>query len=163
MSSSRQLDRGEPRVGALLRLAHENVQAAVYKRTAAAGYQDLRPAHFRLFRFPGVDGTRPTELARRLETTKQALNPLINDLERWGYLKRLTDPEDRRGRALQLTARGHELTSTIKSLHEQIESSWSEQVGPRRFQTVLEVLRELADQYQTTRLPECRNRRRRHS
>ena len=55
----------------------------------------------------GDRGARPTELGR-LGASKQAINPLINDLERWGYLERRRDPSDQRGRLLFLTARGRE-------------------------------------------------------
>ncbi len=144
MSSAVSPDRATPRLGALLRIAHENVQAAVYEQTAAAGYGQLRPAHFRLLRSPGVDGTRPSELARRLNTTKQAVNPLLNDLEAWGYIERHADPHDRRGRVVGLTSRGRELMATIADRHQQIEKDWAERAGPGRFHTLLQVLNEIA-------------------
>jgi DNA-binding MarR family transcriptional regulator len=133
-----------PPLGALLRLTHELVYAELYAKTAAAGYPELRPAHFRLLRFPGVDGARPTELASGLDTSKQAINPLLNDLERWGYLERRTASEDARGRVLHLTGRGTKLMSTIRRLQRQIESRWAEQLGSRRFHAVLAALDQIA-------------------
>ena len=135
----------EPRIVALLRLASEAGQAALYERVAAAGYGELRPTHFRLLRYPGLDGVRPIELAERLGTTKQALNPLLNDLERWGYLEREPAPADGRGRLLRLTQRGRELMATIRSLHGQIEAEWERELGPRRFRTLRSALRELVE------------------
>ncbi len=160
MSSDRQIDPPDPPLGALLRLAHENVQAALYERTAAAGHPQLRPAHFRLLRFPGLEGTRPTRLASRLGTTKQALNPLLNDLERWGYVERIAAPDDGRGRVLVLTARGHELMSTIRNIHRQIEAHWAQRVGDRRFQAVLQVLHEISEAHpDNTRADDARPNR----
>jgi DNA-binding MarR family transcriptional regulator len=132
---------------ALLRLASEVGQAALYERLEAIGYTELRPTHFRLLRYPGLDGVRPTELARRWSMSKQAVNPLINDLERWGYLQRLPDPTDQRGRVLSLTDRGRELMTTIKELHAEIEADWEAEIGRRRYQTLRRTLRDIANKH----------------
>jgi DNA-binding MarR family transcriptional regulator len=132
---------------ALLRLASEVGQSTLYERLEALGYTELRATHFRLLRYPGLDGVRPTELAQRLGTSKQAVNPLINDLERWGYVQRRPDPADQRGRVLSLTDRGHELMATIKELHAEIEEDWEAELGRRRYQTLRRALRDIATRH----------------
>ncbi len=119
------------------------VQRIVFERTAASGYGELRPAHFRLLRFPGIDGTRPADLAGRLEMSKQAINPLLNDLERWGYLERRPDRKDGRGRVLALTLRGNELMGTIRRLHAEIEADWARRLGSKRFRTLRDALADI--------------------
>ncbi|MDQ6778294.1 MAG: MarR family winged helix-turn-helix transcriptional regulator [Actinomycetota bacterium] len=137
----------DPRIGALLRAAHKVVYGTVYERTAAAGYPELHPAHFRLLQFPGVDGVRPTELARSLATSKQAINPLLNDLDRWGYITREPGHQDGRGRVIRLTNRGHKLMRTIRSIHAQIESDWAKRLGPRKFQSLRDALDQITQQH----------------
>jgi DNA-binding MarR family transcriptional regulator len=137
----------EPRIVALLRLASEVGQSTLYERLEAVGFKELRPTHFRLLRYPGLDGVRPTELAERLGTSKQAVNPLINDLERWGYLERRPDPTDQRGRVLSLTERGRELMATIKDLHAKIEADWEADLGRRRYQTLRRALHDIAKRH----------------
>lgn len=132
---------------ALLRLASEVGQSTLYERLEAVGYNELRPTHFRLLRYPGLEGVRPTILAQRLGTSKQAVNPLINDLERWGYLQRRTDSTDQRGRVLSLTDRGRELMATIKELHAEIEADWEAELGRRRYQTLRDALRKIAKRH----------------
>ena len=134
----------EPRIVALLRLASEVGQSTLYERLEAVGYKELRPTHFRLLRYPGLDGVRPTELAQRLGTSKQSVNPLINDLERWGYIERRPDPTDRRGRVLCLTDRGRALMTTIKELHAEIEADWQAELGQLRYQTLRRALQEIS-------------------
>jgi DNA-binding MarR family transcriptional regulator len=136
-----------PRIIALLRLAHETAQALLYQHLAAAGYGELRPAHFRLLRFPGIDGVRPTVLAQRLETSKQALTPLLNDLEQWGYLERHLDPRDGRGRVLSLTPRGHDLMTSIRQRHAEIEQEWAQQLGSARFADLRATLSTIAESH----------------
>lgn len=135
----------QPRIIALLRLASEAGQAALYDRLRATGHTQLRPSHFRLLRFPGPDGVRPSALAERVAMSKQAINPLINDLEDWGYIKRVPEPRDGRGRVLRLTPRGRALLKTIRQLHAAIESDWRSRLGRERFETVRDALAELAE------------------
>lgn len=134
-----------PMIGALLRLAAQRAHALLFERLRAAGYDDLRPAHFALFQFPGPQGVRPNELAARLGTTKQALTPLLNDLDRFGYLERRPAPGDGRGRVLRLTERGLALVGAMKDILTGIESEWSQQLGADRFAMLQDALRELTE------------------
>ncbi len=150
-------DQEPPRVGALLRLSHELVHAAVFDRLRAAGYPELREAHFKVMRYPGPHGARPTDLAVRLDTTKQALNHLLNELEHWGYIRRAPDPDDRRGRLIELTDRGHALLDTIRTLHAEVEHELRTRLGERRFTELLAALREIATNHPSHRAIEFRD------
>jgi DNA-binding MarR family transcriptional regulator len=75
------------------------------------------------------------------------VNPLINDLESWGYLLRRPDPTDQRGRVLSLTDRGRELMAAIKELHAEIEADWEAELGRRRYQTLRRALRDIAKKH----------------
>ena len=59
---------------------------------AEAGYDDLTPAQVGVFRYPGPDGYRPSEIATNLEVTKQSVNDLLGEVERKGYVTREADP-----------------------------------------------------------------------
>src|SRR5215217_1943464 len=135
-----------PMIGALLRLAAARAHGLLYARLREAGYSDLRPAHFALFQFPGPHGVRPVELAARLGMAKQALTPLLNDLERAGYLERRPAADDGRGRVLWLTARGLAFVGAIKEIVTGIEAEWSARLGAERFTALQEALRELTDE-----------------
>ena len=81
-------------IGALLRRASEATHRELFDRLQAAGFDDLRWAHFALFGFPGLHGLRPTELAERVGMSKQGLNALLNELDDFGYLtRRVAGPE----------------------------------------------------------------------
>jgi DNA-binding MarR family transcriptional regulator len=133
-----------PMIGALLRISAERAHALLYARLREAGYCDLRPAHFALFQFPGPHGVRPIELAARLGMAKQALTPLLNDLERFGYLERRAAADDGRGRVLWLTEHGLAFVGAIKEIVTGIEAEWSARLGGERFAIVKEALLELA-------------------
>ena len=132
-----------PMIGALLRLAAEQAHALLYARLREVGYRELRPAHFALFQFPGPHGVRPVELAARLGMSKQALTPLLNDLERWGYLERQPTADDGRGRVLWLTGRGLAFVGAIKAIMTGIEAEWAARLGAERFAIVKAALEDL--------------------
>src|SRR6266576_5603764 len=97
---------GPPLIGALLRIPWEAVQRHMLERLHERGFDDLDAAHLAVFQYPGPQGARPTELATRLRMSKQALNYLLGELERLGYLERRPDPDDLRSKRIALTARG---------------------------------------------------------
>src|SRR6478672_3733769 len=89
---------GPPLIGALLRFPWETVQRHMLERLHERGFDDLDAAHLNVFQYPGPQGARPSDLAARLRMTKQALNYLLGELERRGYLERRADADDLRSK-----------------------------------------------------------------
>ncbi len=98
-----------PYVGSMMRTTVNWIMDCVYEHVVAAGFDDLGRAHVGLFRYPTAEGLRPSELADRLQISKQSVNDLLRDLEARGYLVREPDPGDGRARVVRLTARGRAL------------------------------------------------------
>src|SRR5512134_1570001 len=105
---------GPPLLGALLRAPWEAVQRQMLARLHERGFDDLDAAHLNVFQYPGPQGSRPTDLAARLRMSKQALNYLLGELERLGYLERRPDPEDLRAKRVALTPRGVSAVGVIR-------------------------------------------------
>ena len=95
---------GPPLIGALLRIPWEIVRRRMLERLHERGFDDLDTAHVNVLLYPGPQGSRPSELAARVGMSKQAVNYLLGELERRGYLERRADPDDRRSRRIVLTA-----------------------------------------------------------
>jgi hypothetical protein len=123
-----------PAIGALLRLAWQAVRDRIYEGVLAAGYTDLSRAHVLLFRWPTIDGLRPSELAARNQ---------LSDLEKRGYLERTLDPTDGRARIVRLTERGWDLTQVISDMSFASERDWAEVIGESRFDEFRSTLSEL--------------------
>ena len=134
-----------PFVGALLRGVWQWLRDEMYAGVVAAGFDDLNPAHVGLWRYPGVEGLRPSQLADRVEITKQSVNDLLRHLEEHGYLERMPDPADGRARVIRLTSKGRRLSETIYAEAGAAQRRIAEILGPRRFaqlQSSLELLSE---------------------
>ncbi len=134
---------GPPLIGALLRIPWEAVQRHMLERLHERGFDDLDAAHLNVLRYPGPQGARPTELAARLQVSKQALNYVLGELERVGYLERRPDPDDLRSKRIALTRRGFAAAHVIREAVAEMETTWARQLGPKRFAQLRSLLLEL--------------------
>ena len=136
---------GPPLIGALLRIPWEQVLRRMLERLHEHGFADLDAPHLNILLYPGPQGARPSELAARRGMTKQAVNYLLGELERLGYLERRVDPHDRRSRRIALTRRGRQAGHTIRDAVGEIEREWEQQLGIERFAELRQLLRELSE------------------
>jgi len=134
---------GPPLIGALLRFPWEAVQRHMLERLHERGFDDLDAAHLNVFQYPGPQGARPSELAGRLGVSKQALNYLLGELERRGYLERRSDPEDLRSRRIVLTRRGVAAAHVIRDAVAELETRWARELGEKRYAQLRGLLVEL--------------------
>jgi DNA-binding MarR family transcriptional regulator len=134
---------GPPLIGALLRMPWETVQRRMLERLHARGFDDLDAAHLSVFQYPGPQGARPSELAARLHMSKQAVNYLLGALERLDYLRRQQDPDDLRSKRVVLTRRGVDAIGVIRETVAELETEWAEQLGPKRFTELRDLLVDL--------------------
>src|SRR5579863_2187737 len=122
-----------PYIGAMLRVVWQWVRDQLYAGVVAAGFDDLNAAHVGLWRYPGLEGARPSQLAERAGITKQSVNDLLGHLEQHGYLLRVPDSADGRARVIRLTSKGRRLEETIYATAGAAEQRIAEALGPRRF------------------------------
>src|SRR5213593_3200150 len=134
---------GPPLIGALLRIPWEAVQRHMLERLHERGFDDLDAAHLNVFQYPGPQGARPSELAARLRISKQALNYLLGELERLGYLERRPGPDDLRSKRVALTPRGTSAIGVIRDAVGEVETAWAQQLGAKRFAQLRVLLLEL--------------------
>jgi DNA-binding MarR family transcriptional regulator len=113
------------------------------ERLHERGFDDFDPAYLTVFRYPGPQGQRPTDVAVRLGISKQALNYLLRELERLGYLEREPHPDDLRSKRIVLTPRGASAIDVIREAVGEVESVWAQRLGPERFARLRELLLEL--------------------
>jgi len=133
-----------PRVGALLRIAWERVRERIYAGICQDGFSDLNPAHVALFRYESMEGKRPSQLTEQLQITKQSIHDLLGHLEKRGYIHFRTDPNDRRARLINFTAKGRKLTASIQKYADTAELELEQQLGTTRFRDFLSTLHEIA-------------------
>jgi DNA-binding MarR family transcriptional regulator len=119
------------------------VQRHMLERLHERGFDDFDAAYLTVFQYPGPQGERPSELAIRLRISKQALNYLLGELERLGYLERHADPDDLRSKRIALTPRGTAAVEAIRESVGELESVWARKLGAKRFDELRTLLLEL--------------------
>jgi DNA-binding MarR family transcriptional regulator len=132
-----------PLIGALLRSPFETVRDRMLAGLHERGYTDLIPAHLDVFQYPGPENQRPTELAAQTRMSKQALNYLLGQLEQLGYLTRESHHRDLRSKRIHLTPRGRATVKAIRGIVQEVEAEWEEQLGPRKFAQLRDLLAQL--------------------
>jgi DNA-binding MarR family transcriptional regulator len=131
---------GPPLIGALLRRPLQVVRARMLERLHEHGFGDLEAAHLAALQYPGPQGLRPSELAARVGMSKQAVNYLLGQLERLGYLVREPDPGDQRSKRIALTERGYAAIPVIRGAVVEVEETWSRELGADEFGRLRELL-----------------------
>jgi DNA-binding MarR family transcriptional regulator len=75
--------------------------------------------------------------------SKQAVNYLLGELERLDYLTRQPDPDDLRSKRVALTPRGKSAIRVIREAVGEMETSWAQQLGSKRFDLLRNLLLDL--------------------
>lgn len=116
-----------PLTALVARLSHRLFQelAVTYARESVA----VQPLDASLLILLAQGSARPTELAARLNITKQALNFVLDRLQRDGLVTRAADPDDRRAKQVRLTAAGRQASDLTSSVLTRLERRWRSIVG----------------------------------
>jgi len=85
----------------------------------------------------------PTRLFREMMLTSGAMTNRIDRLEAAGLVTRRSDPDDRRGTLVRLTAKGEALVDSAVALHVANEERLLSALSPREQQQLGDLLRKL--------------------
>jgi DNA-binding MarR family transcriptional regulator len=108
------------------------------------GLDVLPPSLVSLASFIDLEGTRLTELARRLGISKQAVGQAVSLLEAKGLVSRTADAAEGRALLVVFTDRGIErLLQTYRAIS-RIERAYEALVGAERMRTTRAVLEAIA-------------------
>jgi DNA-binding MarR family transcriptional regulator len=136
---------GPPLIGALLRIPLDAVRERMLLGLHEAGFDDLVAAHLSVLQYPGPENRRPSDLAADTRMSRQAMNYLLGEMERLGYLERTGDLDDQRSKRVHLTGRGRAAVETIRREVAEVEAGWERELGSRRFRELRSSLTRLSD------------------
>lgn len=127
-----------PTLELLFRAARIVNERAVARVQAAGG--GLRQAHTLLFPHITRDGIRLTELAAKLDVSKQAIGPLVDDLEAAKLVERVDDPADRRAKLIRWTPHGLRALDHGRGVLTAFEAELAGAVGKARMAALRDAL-----------------------
>ncbi|MEU8817043.1 MarR family transcriptional regulator [Actinoplanes sp. NPDC048796] len=117
------------------------LQAELFRRSAEAGFDDLRPRHGAVLAYLDEDGLRQNDFVRLAGRNKQTIATIVDELEALGYLTRVADPSDRRAKLVVPTERGRELMALSDRVVADLEAEYAAKVGHDAYGRFLETLR----------------------
>jgi len=120
-------------VGHLLLKSARLLNERAIARVRAEANPDFRTPHTTLLPHIDFEGTRLTELAARVGTSKQAVGELVAELEEMGMVSRAVDPADARARLVRFTARGRRALLHGLSVLAEIETELATELGRATF------------------------------
>ena len=130
----------------LLRLLVEcsrGLEARLRAGLREAGYGDIRPAHYAVFRYLGPEGSRVTELAEAAGMAQQSMGELVVHLEGLGFVERRPDPRDGRARIVVPTEAGRGGIAAAAGLLAKTEADLEERMGEEKLESLVVLLEEL--------------------
>jgi DNA-binding MarR family transcriptional regulator len=116
--------------GILLGLAYQEFVRELRAAVAAEGFDDQGRSDGYVLRQVGAEPQTVSELAERLEISKQGAGQIVDDMERRGYLERRPDPRDGRARLVHLSERGRTALAAARRFHRQYERRMIREHGP---------------------------------
>ena len=137
-------------LGVGLFIPYRHMEDRIFRALQDAGFNDWTLAQARVFQRIATDGSRLTELAEQAQMSKQNTGVLVDQLERFGYVRRVSDPTDGRARLIVIEERGKRAAEVAMAASSMILAEWKTYLGTRNFallQQILEQLREITDPY----------------
>ena len=111
----------------------------------------LQAAQARLLDLIPPDGGRVTDLAQRMQVSKQALGQLAAQLTASGYVGISPDPADKRAKLIRRTPAGDSTCQAMRNAIAAVEDRWRDDVGAERYATFRAVLQALVTQPASSR------------
>jgi DNA-binding MarR family transcriptional regulator len=130
----------------LLKCARLLDEQAVARVNAEGGLRtQLRPAHTRLFPYIAQEGTRPSDIAKQLGITKQAVQQLVDDLVDLQVVEVGPDPVDGRARLVRFTSQGQVAIAHGLGVLADLEEELARDVGKARMKELGSILTDLLE------------------
>jgi DNA-binding MarR family transcriptional regulator len=136
-------------LGILLGVAYQEFVRELHAAHAAAGFADLGRNDGVVFRSLAIRPMTVSDLAGRLEISKQGAAQIIDDMERRGYVERQPDPSDRRARLVRLSERGQRALANARRFHRDYERRLARAHGSDAVATLRAMLEAIAGSEQT--------------
>jgi DNA-binding MarR family transcriptional regulator len=126
-------------LGILLLLACEEFVTDL-RTTLARDFPDQGTSDGFVLRSLGARPMTVSELAARLNMSKQGAGQIVDDMERRGYVERRADPRDGRARLLHLSSHGEDALAAARRFHQRYERRLVREHGPDAVETMRTVL-----------------------
>lgn len=107
---------------------------------AAAGLPRISKAKMMLLVNIANQVTRPSDVAKGLRITRQAVQQTLSELEQNGFISLNPDPSDGRAKVIQFTARGKTVAMTARAAMQMVDAELAKRLGSKKSEFLREIL-----------------------
>jgi DNA-binding MarR family transcriptional regulator len=129
----------------LLSMAARQMAIDLNDKLTEAGVTGQRDSWNNVMPHIPPSGIRLTELAARANMTKQAMAELVAEIERRGYLRRTTDPADRRAKIITFTDQGWATVNLALAALAELEAEITGRLGESAVRQLRSTLLQILD------------------
>ena len=120
--------------------ASSSWQTAFEAEMVAKGHAWFAEARGAVFRFVGPRGVRQSDLQAQLRISKQAVQQLLDQLEKDDIIKREADANDSRAKRITLTKKGVQAAHDANAAKRKVEETIRKKLGDDSFHSLVNLL-----------------------
>lgn len=102
------------------------------RRLRAAGWTEITRPHSLVFTHLDGEGTRASELARRMGVSRQAMHQTVQELVALGLVELVPDPRNKHAKLVLPTRRGKRLVTDAREIFRELEDTLQGRIGRKR-------------------------------
>src|SRR3954453_16770627 len=122
---------------------YRRFQAAATAAYACRGWKNATLSHVQFLAETEEGGTRLSDVAAALDTTKQYAGKLARDLERKRFITLVADPADRRAVLARRRGGGRAFFADASEVRAELEREFLAKLSPSRSTTFVAILEDL--------------------
>lgn len=134
--------------GILLVLAYQEFVSELRATLTEQGFHDQGRSDGYVLRALSATAMTVSELADRLEISKQGAGQIVDDMERRDYVERRPDPRDGRARLLYLSEHGRDALAAARRFHQRFERHMVKEHGAEAVASLRTLLTAMAGEEQ---------------
>ncbi|HAT87140.1 MAG TPA: MarR family transcriptional regulator [Rhizobiales bacterium] len=113
---------------------------------AARGFVDLTPAHVAFVSVLDCADNFASEVARRLNLSRQAVHKTVRELSALGYIETVENKAKRNSRIIQITEHGEELIAQARQMYAELDREMQAKLGASEIDKIIAFLDEEAEE-----------------
>lgn len=131
-------------IGGLLKKTYRVYSSILISRLQDQGYLDLRPSFLEILMYVcEVQSSSIKEIGAACGLKKQTMTSHLNELEKRGYIKRVSGEHDRRELRVNLTEFGERFKLALIEVLDELDSEYVRTIGEVELDRILHTLENL--------------------
>lgn len=135
----------DPDLGLLTHHVTAALQRTLATALAGHGNRQIGPRHRAILACLDDEGSRAVDVARQSGQHKQVVGTLVDELEHLGYVRRQSDPADRRAKLIVPTELGLQQTARADAAMARIEHEIAASLGEQPYRDFKQAFRQVAE------------------